>query len=358
MAPTLFDTYTLGTTTLRNRSVMAPMTRSRAVGNQPNELMATYYRQRASAGLIVTEGTTPSANGLGYPRIPGIYSDEQATRWRMVTDAVHAEGGAIFVQLMHTGRVGHPLNMPPGAALLAPSAVPLEGKMFTDQEGPLPHPLARAMTTEEVTATVDEYARAAKLADQAGFDGVELHGANGYLIEQFLSPHTNRRDDAWGGSVAKRLRFAVETARVAVKELGEGRVGMRLSPHGVFNGMVPYPEIAETYLALVKELAEMGVAYVHLVDHSSMGAPPVPGELLAAIRESFPRTLILSGGYDLARANAALAEGRGELIAFGRPWLANPDLLERLRAGAPLNPPDFSTFYTPGEKGYTDYSRA
>jgi N-ethylmaleimide reductase len=358
MAPTVFDSYTLGTTTLRNRSVMAPMTRSRATGNLPNELMATYYRQRASAGLIVTEGTSPSPNGLGYARIPGIFSEDQATGWRSVTDAVHDEGGAIFVQLMHAGRVGHPLNIPGGAAPLAPSAVPLEGKMFTDQEGMLPYPLARAMTTEEVEKTVGEYALAAKLADQAGFDGVELHGANGYLIEQFLSPHTNLRDDSWGGSVAKRRRFAIETARAAVKVLGEGRVGMRLSPYGAFNGMVPYPEIDESYVALVKDLAEVGVAYVHLVDHSSMGAPPVSEELVREIRETFPRTIILSGGYDLARANAMLAERRADLIAFGRPWLANPDLLDRLRVGTALNPHDFSTFYTPGEKGYTDYPQA
>ncbi len=358
-AISLFAPTTLGSLPLRNRIVMAPMTRSRAVdANIPNDLMAEYYGQRAGAGLIVTEGTSPSPNGTGYPRIPGIWSQAQVAGWRKATDAVHAQAGRIFVQLMHTGRVGHPLNLPAGAELLAPSAVAAEGEMYTDAKGLQPHPVPRAMTDAEVRIAVEEYVHASRNAIAAGFDGVELHGANGYLIEQFLSPQTNRRSDGWGGSVEKRQRFALEVAKAVAAAIGGERVGIRLSPYGVNAGMKPYPEIEETYTTLVPRLAAAGIQYVHVVDHSAMGAPAVPGELKLAMRRAWPRTFILSGGFDRATAEVALNEGRGDLIAFGRPFLANPDLVTRLERGLPLNAPDFATFYTPGPKGYTDYPTA
>jgi len=355
----LFDQSALGPLTLDNCAVMAPMTRNRCTeANTPNELMVEYYRQRAGAGLIVTEGTSPSPNGVGYPRIPGIWSPRQVEDWRKVTDAVHAKGGRIFVQLMHTGRVGHPLNLPPGAEVLAPSAVAAEGQIYTDAQGLQDYPVPRAMTDQEVRHAVAEHVQAAKNAIAAGFDGVELHGANGYLLEQFLSPQTNQRTDAWGGSVEKRLAFVLTVAQGVAAAIGGERVGIRLSPYGVNAGMKPYPEIDETYTTLVPRLAGTGIQYVHLVDHSAMGAPPVPEELKRALRAAWPRTFILAGGFDRAGAEAALREGRADLVAFGRPFLANPDLVARLQRGTSLTPPDFATFYTPGPKGYTDYPAA
>jgi N-ethylmaleimide reductase len=354
-----FSPTHLGPRPLRNRLVMAPMTRSRAsAGGVPNALMAEYYAQRAAAGLIVTEGTSPSPNGLGYPRIPGIFDAAQVAGWRLVTDAVHARGGTIFVQFMHTGRVGHPLNLPQGAELLAPSALAAPGEMYTDAKGMQPHPVPRAMTDAEVRAAIQEHVAAARLAIQAGFDGVELHGANGYLLEQFISPNTNQRTDEWGGSVERRLRFPVAVAQGVAAAIGGERVGMRLSPHGVNAGMTAYPETDETHLALAKALAPTGIQYLHLVDHSAMGAPPVPAALKQALRQAWPRTFILAGGFDRAGAEAALSEGRADLVALGRPFLANPDLVARLERGLPQNAPDFGTFYTPGPKGYTDYPAA
>lgn len=354
--PALFEPTTLGKLSLKNRIVMAPMTRSRAVeSNTPNQLMAEYYAQRAGAGLIITEGTSPSPNGTGYARIPGIWAKHQVAGWKKVTGAVHAKNGRIFVQLMHTGRVGHPLNLPAGAQILAPSAVPAEGTMFTDAQGPQPYPVPHAMSEAEVWAAVDEYAQAARNAMAAGFDGVELHGANGYLLEQFLSPHSNQRDDAWGGSVDKRIGFVVEVAKQVTAAIGADRVGIRLSPYGVNAGMKAYPEIDQTYTELIARLAPYGLQYVHLVDHSSMGAPKVPEQLKRTLRRAWPRTFILAGGLDRATAEAALRDGKGDLFAFARAFLANPDLVALLERNLPLNAPDPATFYTPGLKGYTDY---
>jgi N-ethylmaleimide reductase len=352
---TLFNTVSLGRLTLKNRTVMAPMTRSRAMGNVPNAVMAEYYEQRAGAGLIITEGTSPSPNGLGYARIPGIFDEAQIAGWRRVTAAVRAADGRIFVQLMHTGRVGHPSNLPPGAEMLAPSAIAAPGEVYTDKQGMQPYPAPRAMAAEDLVKTREEFVQAAKNAIAAGFDGVELHAANGYLLEQFLSPHTNQRADAYGGTIENRIRFVVEVARAVSAAIGGDKVGIRLSPYGVNAGMTAYDETDATHLALVRALVETGIQYIHVVDHSAMGAPPVPEALKAALRKAWPRTFIASGGFDRASGEAALREGKADLIAFGRPFLSNPDLVRRLERNLPLTAPDMATFYTPGPKGYTDY---
>jgi N-ethylmaleimide reductase len=352
---TLFDPLTLGSMTLKNRMVLAPMTRSRALGNVPNAMMAQYYAQRAGGGLLVTEGVGPSANGTGYPRIPGIFNAAQIAGWKAVTEAVHTKGSRIVLQLMHTGRVGHPDNLPAGGALVAPSPLAAPGKMHTDSQGPQDLPVPREMTEADITAAIAEFVTAAKNAIEAGFDGVELHGANGYLIEQFLNPATNVRTDGWGGSWEQRNRFVLEVATAVATAIGGSRVGIRLSPHSVNQGMAEYPEIGTQYAALARGLGERGLLYVHLVDHSGMGAPKPKPETFEAIRHEFKGPIIRCGGFDLARANQALAKGEAHLIAFGRSFLANPDLPARLQQGAALNPPDFSTLYTPGEKGYLDY---
>jgi N-ethylmaleimide reductase len=351
----LFSKTALGALPLANHLVMSPMTRNRAIGSAPNDLMAEYYGQRASAGLIVTEGTSPSPNGLGYPRIPGIFSTEQVAGWRNVTHAVHAGGGRIFIQLMHTGRIGHPLNLPAGAKVLGPSAVAAKEEIYTDAEGMNPLPTPHAMTEADIRTAVNEFAQAAKDAVEAGFDGVELHGANGYLIEQFIRPTSNLRTDGYGGPIENRARFVLEVVQATVDAIGKDRVGIRLSPFGVFNDMPLYPGMEADYAYLAEKLNAAGIVYVHLVDHSAMGAPKPPDSIKATFRSLFKRTLILSGGYDAARAEHDLAAGRCNLIAVGRPFLANPDLVERWKAGADVNAPDMTTFYTPGPKGYTDY---
>jgi N-ethylmaleimide reductase len=307
------------------------------------------------AGLIVTEGTSPSPNGLGYPRIPGLFNEAQMRGWRLVTDAVHAKGGKIVVQLMHTGRVTQIANLPPRAEVVGPAAATCPGEMYTDANGMQPHTAPRAMTEADIAHAVGEYAQAARLAIQAGFDGVELHAANGYLIEQFLNPLVNMRTDAYGGGIAGRNRFALEVADAAAQAIGADKVGIRLSPYGVFNGTGTVPEVHAQYLSLVRELSTQGLLYVHQLDHSAMGAPPVPAALKAQLRSAFKGPYILAGGFDGASAEKVLAEGQADLIAFARPFLANPDLLARMRAGATLNAPDMGTFYTPGAKGYTDY---
>ena len=353
----LLSPYNLGPIALKNRIVMSPMTRSRAIGNVPNDLMAEYYQQRSGAGLIVTEGVSPSPNGLGYARIPGIFSEEQVEGWKKTTSAVHANGGKIFIQLMHTGRVTHPLNLPAGGQVLAPSAVKLSGQMWTDAAQMQDYPEPKAMTAEELQHTKQEYVNAAKNAIAAGFDGVELHGANGYLLEQFLSPFSNTRTDSYGGSIENRARFVVETAAEVAAAIGKEKTAIRLSPYGVFNDMPAYGEIEAEYKYLAEQLNKIGIAYIHIVDHSSMGAPAVPLEIKQIIRYAFNNTVILSGGYDLARAEADIESGLGDLVAFGKPFINNPDLVARFEKGWPLSTDlNFDTFYTPGEKGYTDYA--
>lgn len=356
MSEFIYDTYKLGNIELKNRIVMAPLTRSRAIGNIPNDLMATYYGQRTGAGLIITEGTSPSPNGLGYPRIPGAYSEEQVEAWKKVTTAVHEGGSHIFLQIMHTGRVGHPLNLPEGTEVLAPSAIRAEDQMYTDAEGMQALPEPKAMTTEQVKEAVQEYVTTAKNAIEAGFDGVELHGANGYLIEQFLNPLTNIRKDEYGGAIENRARFLMEIVNEVTNAIGKDKVGIRFSPFGVNAAMPTYAEdqVTDDFTYLAEQLKEK-VVYIHVADHSSMGAPEVPASLKQSMKEHFSGTFLFSGGLDKATAEAVLNENKGDLVVFGRAWLANPDLIERFKQDAPLNAPDFDTFYTPGEKGYTDY---
>lgn len=356
MSSTLFSKLPFGRTELANRVVMAPLTRSRAIGNVPNELMATYYGQRASAGLIITEGTSPSPNGLGYSRIPGLFSPEHVRGWRKTTERVHAQGGRIFVQIMHTGRITHGANLPVGGRVLAPSPIAATGTMWTDSLGPQPFPVPAEMTEAEIQSTIAEYVSASRAAIEAGFDGVELHAANGYLIDQFLNTGANQRTDQWGGSIKNRARFALEIARQVGHAIGFDRVGMRVSPYGVFNDMKPDAEMEPLYVYLAHELSKLGVLYLHLVDHSAMGAPAVPASIKHKLRENFAGLLILSGGYDAARAEADLIEGKGDLVAFGKPFISNPTLVEKLLQNAPLAVADATTFYTPGEQGYTDYA--
>ena len=351
----LYSKTVLGLLTLQNHLVMAPMTRNRATNNIPNALMVEYYAQRGTAGLIITEGTSPSPNGLGYPRIPGIFSPAQVEGWKRIVDAVHDKGAKMFVQLMHCGRIVHPLNLPAGARVLAPSAVAASGEMYTDAEGMKPHPEPQAMTGEDIKTTIAEFVQAAKNAVTAGFDGIELHSANGYLLEQFIRPNTNQRIDGYGGPIENRARFVLEVTEAVIGAIGKDRVGIRLSPFGVFNDMPLYDTMEADYTYLAQQLNARGLIYIHLVDHSSMGAPPVPEAMKGTFRKLFKRSLILSGGYDAERAESDLAAGKCDLIAVGRPFLANPDLLARWETCAAVNAPDMATFYTPGPRGYTDY---
>lgn len=349
----LFSPHTMGTTSLSNRVVMAPMTRSRALNNLPNDLMAEYYAQRASAGLIITEGTAPSPNGLGYARIPGIFSDEQVEAWQKVTTAVHDQDGKIFLQLMHTGRVGHPQNLPDGGVLVAPSTVKLHTtKMWVDGDGLKEIPLPKELTTSEVADLITDHVQAAQNAVRAGFDGVELHGANGYLIKQFLNPHTNRRTDDFGGSIENRSRFLLETAQGIAKAIGREKVGVRISPFSQVNETALYPEAEATYLYLARKLNDLGIAYLHVTDPATKGEPHLLAE---HIRKIFRNTLILSGGYSAAGAEHVLKNKQADLISFGRPFIPNPDLVDRFRNQLPLNQPKFHLFYSPGPEGYVDY---
>jgi N-ethylmaleimide reductase len=357
MSDHIFSNVKLGTMLLKNRVVMAPMTRSRCIGNLPSDLVALYYSQRAEAGLMITEGISPSDEGLGYPRIPGLYTSEHAHAWKRVTDAVHQAGSRIFAQLMHCGRVAHPDNLPSGMEIMAPSpiAVP-DGQMYTDKNGPQPFPIPEEMTEHDILCAIEEYAHSAELAILAGFDGVEIHGANGYLVDQFLNTASNHRADQWGGFIDNRLRFALEVTKAVAKKIGPEKTGIRISPFGVFNGMRPDSHMEDLFERLAGELQKIGIVYVHIVDHSSMGAPEVPASAKRKIRDAFKGAVILSGGYDAKRAEHDLSEKKGDLFAFGRPFIANPRLVSKMKHHKPLAQPDPETFYTPGEKGYTDYS--
>lgn len=358
----LYSPLSLGPLALPNRLVMAPMTRSRAAqpGDVPTALNATYYAQRASAGLIVTEATQISPEGKGYAWTPGIHTPAQRDGWRLVTDAVHAAGGRIFLQLWHVGRVSHPALQPNGALPVAPSAIAPRGvRVFAIDPAHgtprfLPCVTPRALALREIPRVVDDYRRAAALAMDAGFDGVEIHGANGYLIDQFLRSTTNRRDDAYGGSPERRLRFLREVVDATSREVGAERVGVRLSPHVTLQDMAD-PEIIPTALLAAEALQSAGVAYLHLAEADWEDAPAVPLDFRVALRARFRSPIIVAGRYTVERARPLLAAGLADLVAFGRPFLANPDLPRRLREGLPLNPPDPDTFFGGGARGYTDY---
>ncbi|MFG3083783.1 alkene reductase [Streptomyces parvulus] len=347
----LFDSYRLGELTLPNRTVMAPMTRVRAAaGGLATPSMATYYAQRATAGLIVSEGVQPSLIGQSNPGTPGLHTDEQVAAWRQVTGAVHANGGRIFAQIMHGGRVSHPDTT--GLRPVGPSAVAAVGDVFTPS-GPRPAPVPRALETAEVPEHAHSYAAAARRAVDAGFDGVELHGANGYLISQFLSSNANLRTDRYGGPVANRIRFAVEAAAATAEAVGAHRTGIRLSPAGTFWG-VEETDVPELYAALLTELARLGLAYVHL-------EATAEEEVLVGLRRAWPGTLVMNPALPMGPKQAGRDEadrwlGLGaDLISFGRGFLANPDLVERLRTGLPIAPADERTYYQGGDAGYLTY---
>lgn len=351
----LFTPFRLGSLTLPNRVVMAPMTRNRAgSGNVPNALNATYYAQRASAGLIVTEATQISPQGLGYPGTPGIHAAEQIAGWKLVTDAVHAAGGRISLQLWHVGRISHPSLQPGGALPVAPSAIAPAGQAWT-LDGMKPYVTPHALTVEEIASVVDDYRRGAAHARQAGFDGVELHGANGYLIDQFLRDKSNRRTDRYGGSALNRTRFLIDVTEALLGEWDAARVGVRLSPTNPFNDMGDsHP--AATFAAAVQELNRLKLGYLHIVEPGD--TDPVPDSEtpdLSFFRRLWRGPLIANKGYDLARANTVLRDGNADLVSFATLYLANPDLPERLRRGGPFNAAERKTFYGGGAAGYTDY---
>jgi N-ethylmaleimide reductase len=352
----LFSPTKLGSLFLANHIVMAPMTRCRAIGNVPNILMAQYYEQRSQAGLIITEGTSPSPNGLGYARMPGIFSEVQTEGWKKITSAVHGNQAKIFMQLMHSGRMSHPLNMVEGTQILAPSAIKPSGQMWTDAKGLQDFPTPLEMTAEDIENTKTEFVTAAKNAINARFDGVELHAANGYLLEEFLSPISNIRKHNYGGSIENRCRFVLEVVTEVAAAIGKEKTGIRLSPFGVAGDMSHYPEIEETYQYLSEQLNKIGIAYIHLVDHSAMGAPVVPVSIKKLIRDHFKNSIILCGGYEKERAETDLENGLADLIAFGRPFINNPDLVERMVNNWPLSELlNMDLFYSADEKGYTDY---
>lgn len=348
--PGLFDTLQLGDIELANRVVMAPMTRSRADADaMPNALMAEYYRQRASAGLIVAEGIAPSRHGLGYCRTPGLYTAAQVAAWRAVTDAVHQAGGRIVAQIMHCGRVGSHFNKPADAETVAPSAVRAAGQIYTDAAGMQDNDMPRALALGEIPGVIEEYATATRNALAAGFDGVELHCTSGYLPMQFMATNSNLRTDAYGGSAANRVRFVVEAAEAMAGVAGAGRVGLRICPANPFNDVLD-PEPAETYGALLSRIAGMKPAYLHVIR-----SPRRDFDAFAFAREHFAGPVILNDGFDGAKAAKALADGRGDAVSFGRHFVGNPDLVQRLRDGLPLAGFDLKTLYTPGPMGYTDY---
>ena len=348
----LFSPVRIGRLELRNRVVMAPMTRSRAHRDGvPAELAATYYRQRSGAGLIISEGTAPSALGKGYLHMPGIYTDAQVEGWRRITDAVHAGGGLIALQLMHTGRIAHASLLPGGAAPVAPSAIRAAGSIHTDS-GLQPFDLPRALTAAEVPGVVGEYRAAAARALEAGFDGIELHAASGYLPEQFLASGTNMRNDRYGGPVENRCRFIIEVMTAMAEVAGADRLGIKLSPEADFND-IRDERPSETYGHLVRELDRLGLGWLHVV------VPSAATMTKAAYHRDFRRAwrgaYLIGGGLDHAAAVAHLTGGDADAVVFGKWFLANPDLPERLRRGAALNEPQRRSFYTQGAEGYVDY---
>ncbi len=350
----MFEPYQMGSIKLSNRIIMAPMTRSRAIGNVANDMIAEYYTQRASAGLIISEGIAPSPNGLGYARIPGLFNEAQVASWKKVTDAVHNAGSKIFAQIMHTGRVSHSANMPAGAKVLAPSAVAATGDIWTDIQAMQPMPVPEAMTAAEVESTIQEYVLAAENAIAAGFDGIELHSANGYLLEQFLNPGVNQRTDNYGGSIENRARFVIEVAAAVANKIGKEKVGLRISPYNPYNSMPAYHEVFATYDYLSKELNKIGILYLHMIDYAAR-ATEEGQALIQTIRNNFTNTLILNGGYNRERAEEVLTNGLADAISFGSPFVSNPNLPHKLQHAVDLKAADPALFFSAGAEGFTDY---
>jgi len=350
MSDSLFSPVQLGDIALANRVVMAPMTRGRAgPGDVPTQLMAEYYRQRASAGLIVTEGVQPSPVGKGYWRTPGIHSEAQVEGWRTVAEAVHAEGGRIVMQLMHCGRVVVPANRGFEAEVIAPSAIACPDLVPGPDGVPAACAMPRAIEAGEIPALVAEYAHAARNAVAAGLDGVELHCASGYLINQFLNPVSNHRTDAYGGPVENRIRFPIEVLSAMADAIGPGRVGLRIAPGNGYNGM-DTSDPAATFAPFVRAADALGLAYVHVID---MGLEDL--DTLAMVRANWRGAIVTNNMLTAETAQAALDAGRAEAASFGRPFIANPDLALRMRSGAPLARPDYTLLYAGEERGYTDY---
>ena len=330
---------------------MAPMTRSRAINNIPNDLMTTYYGQRTGAGLIITEGTAPTPEALGYARIPGIFNEAQVEGWKKITTRVHQGGTKIFLQLMHTGRIGHTDNLSEGA-IWGPSDIKAAGQIYTDTAGMQDHSDPVALTTAGVKTIIEGYVSAAKNAMKAGFDGVELHAANGYLLEQFLNPNVNNRTDEYGGSITNRARLTVEVAEKVAGAIGSEKVGIRFSPFSTLGDLQAYDadEVQETYTYLAKAMNGLDIQYNHISANHA-----IPQKTFDAIRANFLSTIILCNGLTAETAESKLNEGFADIVAFGRSFLSNPDFVSRIEKNASLNPVDFTTLYTPGEKGYTDY---
>jgi N-ethylmaleimide reductase len=354
-ASKLFEPYKLGPITLSNRTVMAPLTRNRAIaGFVPNPLAVEYYAQRASAGLLITEASQISQQGQGYQDTPGIYSKEQVAGWKKVTDAVHAKGGHIFIQLWHVGRISHTDLQPNHGAPVAPSAIRAKGKTyvnnaFTDTSEP------RALELSEIPGLIEDYRLAAKNAIAAGFDGVEIHAANGYLLEQFARDSTNKRTDEYGGSIENRARLILEVTKAVVKEIGADKTGIRISPVTPANDCGPDSDPKKLYDYLVDGLSTEKLVYLHVVEGATGGPRDIAPFDYSSLRKRFKGAYIANNGYDLALAEKVLAAGEADLIAFGKLFIANSDLVERFKTGAELNKPDQATFYGGGAKGYTDY---
>ncbi|MBF9234179.1 alkene reductase [Microvirga alba] len=350
----LFQPFTLGDLTLPNRIAMAPLTRNRAApsGLVPQDFTATYYAQRASAGLLISEATQISQQGQGYINTPGIYSREQVAGWRKVTDAVHKVGGRIFIQLWHVGRVSHVSLQPNGAAPVAPSAIRANTKTFLEN-GFVDVSDPRALDLSEIPGILQDYEQAARNAKEAGFDGVEIHGANGYLLDQFMKDGSNKRNDAYGGSIENRARLTVEVMERILKVWDKGRVGIRLSPAAVNDAADTDPQ--SLFGHVVKRLDDLGIGYIHMIEGATQGDRRAVNVDYEALRRSFRGAYIANNGYNLEMAAEAIASGRADLVAFGRLFIANPDLVERFRLNAPLNEPDRATFYGGDAKGYTDY---
>lgn len=358
----LFTSISLGNLSLKNRVVMAPMTRARSPGGEATLENARYYSQRASAGLIVTEGLPISPQAQGFAYIPGIWTTRQTQSWRLVTHAVHENGGIIFAQLWHVGRLSHTSLQPNGMKPVSASDVTATGnssKAFVPDHDGVPGFVATSkpqpLTLSAINNLIDDYVRAAENAIDSGFDGVEIHSANGYLLEQFLNPHTNLRNDKYGGSIENRIKLAVEITKAVVAKIGENRVGVRLSPGSQIFDMPFYPEWQETYLTLANAINDIGVGYIHLNDELRNSTRVISMDFLSQFRESFKGLLILAGGMSRTLAEEYLEVGLIDLAAYGKPFISNPDLVFRLREGKPLTVPDETTFYGGGKKGYTDY---